>query len=181
MNDYKVVDDFRTNLKAKQRENAFKRLVKGVDYVEPVYKAPFEVNEEHMVVMTNEERAFVDKKLHEQQIANRSLSPETMWRVEETRRARDMELEGKIIEYKNKLLARRSSKGRSSNPKNDRLQAAKDLKELKLIEKELVKRRSELQHNFRSFTGDVHYNELKKLDNKNNLAAILAAAKLPKK
>lgn len=181
MNDFKVVDDFRTGLKSKQRENQYKRLVKGVDYVEPVYKAPFEVNEEHMAVMTNAERSFVDKKLHEQQIANRSLSPDAMWRVEETRRARDMELERKIIEYKQKLLSRRGSKGPSSNPKNDRVQAARDLKELKLIEKELVKRRSELQHNFRSFTGDVHYNELKKLDSKTNLAAILAAAKLAKK
>lgn len=89
-----------------------------------------------------------------------------------------MELEKKIIEYKHKLLARRSNKGNSSNPKNDRLQAAKDLKELKLIEKELTKRRSELQHNFRSFTGDVHYKELAKMDAKTNINAIIKAAKL---
>ena len=94
------------------------------------------------------------------------------------RRARDKELENKIVEYKNKLLARRSNKGVNSNPKNDRQQAARDLKELKLIEKELSKRRSELQHNFRSFTGDVHYKELAKLDSKTNLAAIIKAAKM---
>ena len=78
------------------------------------------------------------------------------------------------------MLARRSNTNaaKSSNPKNDRHQAARDLKELKLIEKELTKRRSELQHNFRSFTGDVHYKELAKLDAKTNLSAILKAAKL---
>ncbi len=78
-----MVDDFRTELKIKQRQNANKRLIKGVDYVEPVYKAPFEISEEHKTVMTNEQREFVDRELAKNQ--GRSLSPESLWRVEETR------------------------------------------------------------------------------------------------
>jgi hypothetical protein len=60
-----------------------KNLVKGVDYVEPVMNAPFDINEEHMTVMTNEERAALDKKL--QDARQKSLSPETLWRLEEER------------------------------------------------------------------------------------------------
>ena len=84
-------------------------------------------------------------------------------------------MEGKIREYTNKLLVRRNNK--STNPKHDRFQAARDLKELKLIEKELSKRRSELQHNFRSFTGDYHYKETAKLDAKATVANILKTTK----
>lgn len=78
-----MVDDFRTELKKKQRQNAYKRMVKGVDYVEPVYNSPFDVSEEHKQVLTNEQREFVDKEIAKNQ--NRSLSPETLWKVEETR------------------------------------------------------------------------------------------------
>jgi hypothetical protein len=78
-----MVDDFRTELRTKQRRNAHKRLVKGVDFVEPVYNAPFDISEEHKTVMTNEQREFVDRELAKGQ--GRALSPESMWRVEETR------------------------------------------------------------------------------------------------
>jgi len=51
--------------------------------VEPVYNAPFDISEEHKTVMTNEQREFVDRELAKGQ--GRALSPESMWRVEETR------------------------------------------------------------------------------------------------
>lgn len=78
-----MVDDFRNDLKIKQRQMAYKRITKGVDYIEPVYKSPYDVSEEHKMVMTNEQREFVDKKLAENQ--NRALSPDALWRVEEQR------------------------------------------------------------------------------------------------
>ena len=81
--DRKITDKFKNDLKTQQRKMFGKRLVKGVDYVEPVMKAPFDINEEHMTVMTNEERAALDKKLDAAR--QRSLSPETLWRLEEER------------------------------------------------------------------------------------------------
>ena len=141
VNDALVTDEFRTKLKTQQRKNQYKRLTKGVDYVEPVKQAPFDISEDHLIVMTKEERELVDKAIEAQQ--NRPISPNTMYQIEEERRQRDNELQARIRDYTNKLLIRRLNK--SQNPKLDRIQAAKDLKELKKIEKELEQRRMELQ------------------------------------
>lgn len=141
VNDALVTDDFRTKLKAQQRKNQYKRLTKGVDYVEPAKQAPFDISEDHLMVMTNQERELVDKAIAAQQM--RPISPSTMYLIEEERRQRDNELQARIRDYTNKLLVRRLNK--SQNPKMDRIQAAKDLKELKKIEKELEQRRMELQ------------------------------------
>ena len=78
-----MVDDFRVDLKAKQRKLFNKRLVKGVDYVEPVLKAPFDINDDNLMVMNNEDRAYYDAKLADQRM--RPLSPDTLWRIEEER------------------------------------------------------------------------------------------------
>jgi len=81
--DKKVTDKFKDNLKADQRKLFNKRLVKGVDFVEPVHKAPFDISDDHLMVMNNEDRAYLDKRLEEER--NRSLSPNTLWRIEEER------------------------------------------------------------------------------------------------
>ena len=83
INDNKMVDDFRSSMKAKQRQMAYKRLTKGVDFVEPVHKAPFDISEDHLMIMSNEQREFLDKKLAENQM--RPLSPDTLWKIEEQR------------------------------------------------------------------------------------------------
>ena len=70
-------------MKAKQRKLFNKRLVKGVDYVETVLKAPFDISDDYLMVMNNEERAYYDAKLADQQM--RPLSPDTIWRIEEER------------------------------------------------------------------------------------------------
>jgi hypothetical protein len=62
---------------------AYKRLTKGVDFVEPVHKAPFDISEDHIPVMTNEQREYLDKKIAENQM--RPLSPDTLWKLEEQR------------------------------------------------------------------------------------------------
>ncbi len=76
-------DEFRQNLRAEQRKLSTKRLLKGVDYIEPIYTAPFDISEDHVPVMTNEERAYYDKKIEMERM--RSLSPNTLMRVEEER------------------------------------------------------------------------------------------------
>ena len=81
--DKKITDKFKDNLKAEQRKFFNKRLVKGVDFVEPVHKAPFDISEDHLMVMNNEDRAYLDKRLDEERM--RSLSPNTLWRIEEER------------------------------------------------------------------------------------------------
>lgn len=58
-------------------------MLKGVDYTEPVMNAPYDISEDHLKVMTNEERELLDKKLRMERM--RSLSPGTLMRIEEER------------------------------------------------------------------------------------------------
>ena len=88
---------------------------------------------------------------------------------------RDNELQDKIREYTNKLLQKREN--RNENPKIDKFQAARDIKELRILEKELEQRRMELQHNFRSYTGTIKYRETAKLTSKATVANILKTDK----
>ena len=88
------------------------------------------------------------------------------------RRIRDHELQEKIREYTEKILNRKNNK--SINPKKDRIQAARDLKELKYIEKELGQRRRELQYNFK---GNMVYKEQAKLNAKVSVENILKMSK----
>lgn len=73
-------------------------------------------------------------------------------------------LQDKIREYTAKLLNRRDNK--SDNPKYDKLQAAKDLRELKAIQREIEQRRYEIQFNIRAYTGGLKFRETAKLHNK---------------
>ena len=84
-------------------------------------------------------------------------------------------MQDKIREYTNKLLKKREL--RNENPKIDKLQAARDIKELRILEKELEQRRMELQHNFRSYTGTIKYRETAKLNAKATVANILKTDK----
>jgi hypothetical protein len=77
------VDNFRQQLKVEQRKLSTKRMVKGVDFIEPIYTAPFDISEDHVPVMTNEDRAYYDKKIEMGRV--RSLSPKTLMRVEDER------------------------------------------------------------------------------------------------
>jgi hypothetical protein len=70
-------------MKEEQRKLMYKRLVKGVDYVEPVHHAPFDVDEDYIMIMTKEERERLDQRLLHEKM--RSLSPETLWKIEEER------------------------------------------------------------------------------------------------
>lgn len=80
-------------------------------------------------------------------------------------------MQEKIREYSVKLLNRRDEK--SENPKYDRVQAAKDIKELKAIQHELEQRRYEIQYNLRANTGGLLYRETAKLNKKATTANIL--------
>ncbi|CAF0934971.1 unnamed protein product [Brachionus calyciflorus] len=162
VNDKIVAEKFKENLRREQRKLLNKRMVKGIDFVEPVMNAPFDINEDHLKVMTNEERAMLDRKLELERM--RSLSPETLWRIEEERRLRDHLLQDKIREYTVKLLNRRNN--RNENPKYDKIQAAKDLRELKAIHREIEQRRYEIQFNIRAYTGGLKFRETAKLHNK---------------
>lgn len=77
------MNDFRDKLKLDQRKMYNKRLVKGVDYVEPVQNAPFDIDQNYLMILSREEREFLDKKLNAERL--RSLSPGTLWKLEEER------------------------------------------------------------------------------------------------
>jgi hypothetical protein len=113
--------------------------------------------------MSNDEREYLDKKLEYE--SKRGLSPETKYKIEEDRRIRDNELQERIYNYTRKLMQRQSDGTNiSNNPKKDRLQAVRDLKELKSIKQELEQRRAEIQHNHRTYTGDLIYKDKIKLN-----------------
>lgn len=82
-NDKVVTNKFKDSLRKEQRKLLHKRLTKGVDYTEPVMNAPYDISEEHLKVMTNEEREELDNRLRMERM--RSLSPGTMMRIEEER------------------------------------------------------------------------------------------------
>jgi hypothetical protein len=77
------VEEFRDEMKEEQRKLAYKRLVKGVDYEEPVRNAPFDIDDDYINIMTKEEREKLDERLLHEKM--RSLSPGTLWKIEEER------------------------------------------------------------------------------------------------
>ena len=156
-------------MRAEQRKWQNKRLVKGVDFVEPVYSAPFDISEDYVPVMNNEDREFYDRKIEIERM--RSLSPNTLLRIEEERRKRDNYLQEKIREYTQKFLSRRGEAS-SSEPAYDRMEAARDLRELKAIQRELEQRRAELQFNLKAHTGGIIYRETKKLNARAKLSFV---------
>jgi hypothetical protein len=126
-----VIDHFRDNLKETQRKLLHKRMVKNVDYVEPVRQAPFDIDDNYIEIMNNEERARLDDIMMREQM--RAISPDTLMKIEDERRARDNYLQDKIREYTNKLLARRDQP--KGDAKQDKFQAAQDLREVNKLKK----------------------------------------------
>lgn len=169
VNDQQKVNDFRQKMRNEQRKLAARRMRKGVDYLETVYKAPFDISEDYVPVMTNKEREFYDKQIEIER--NRPLSPTTLLRIEDERRSRDNYLQDKIREYTNRLLARRQNQ--STNPLEDKLQAARDIRELKAIQREIEQRRQELQYNLRAYTGGMIFKETKKLNSRAKLSFVM--------
>ncbi len=81
------------------------------------------------------------------------------------RRIRDHDLQDKIRDYTKKLLSKRQTDTTFSSAKKDRIEAAKDIRELKMIEKELEQRRMELQYNYKAYTGsNLAYKEMAKIN-----------------
>lgn len=78
-----MVNEFRDKMKLEQRKLYNKRLIKGVDYTEPVQKAPFDISEDYLMVMSKKDREFLDKRL--EAARNKPVSPETLWQIEEER------------------------------------------------------------------------------------------------
>lgn len=73
------------------------------------------------------------------------------------------------------MLRRRDdqTKNDKSEPKYDRLQAARDIRELRAIQRELEERRMEIQFNLRAYTGGLVFRETAKLNKKATVASIL--------
>ena len=79
-------------------------------------------------------------------------------------------MQEKIREFTQKLLSRRSNK--SEDPTYDKIQAARDIRELKAIQRELEQRRIELQYNLRAHTGGIVFRETKKLNSRAKLSYV---------
>ena len=81
--DQAYIEQFRDEMKEEQQKLLFKRLVKGVDYEEPARKAPFDIDDDYINIMSKEEREKLDDRLLHEKM--RSISPETLWKIEEER------------------------------------------------------------------------------------------------
>jgi hypothetical protein len=70
-------------MREKQRKMKYKKMIKNVDYMEPAKVAPFDVDNNHMIIMSSESRARLDQQLKDAQM--RPISPDTLARIEEER------------------------------------------------------------------------------------------------
>ncbi|XP_052102130.1 leucine-rich repeat-containing protein 27-like isoform X4 [Mytilus californianus] len=141
--DENVLKEWRHETKIKQQKRQIEIMRTGKkDYVDPVEKAPFDIDENHIKVMSNEERIKQDVKTAHERL-RRQLSPASRQRVEEEKAARIKELEKKIKLHTSQMHSRR--KQQKGTPQEEMEAARRDLEIVKNLQKDLLKRYQELK------------------------------------
>ncbi|CAC5425933.1 unnamed protein product [Mytilus coruscus] len=141
--DENVLKEWRHETKIKQQKRQIEIMRTGKkDYVDPVEKAPFDIDENHIKVMSNEERIKQDVKTAHERL-RRQLSPASRQKVEEEKAARIKELEKKIKLHTSQMHARR--KQQKGTPQEEMEAARRDLEIVKNLQKDLLKRYQELK------------------------------------
>ncbi|XP_052102128.1 leucine-rich repeat-containing protein 27-like isoform X2 [Mytilus californianus] len=151
--DENVLKEWRHETKIKQQKRQIEIMRTGKkDYVDPVEKAPFDIDENHIKVMSNEERIKQDVKTAHERL-RRQLSPASRQRVEEEKAARIKELEKKIKLHTSQMHSRR--KQQKGTPQEEMEAARRDLEIAEDLHKELMSTRKNLEYRFRAFTAEV--------------------------
>ncbi|VDI52655.1 Hypothetical predicted protein [Mytilus galloprovincialis] len=123
--DENVLKEWRHETKIKQQKRQIEIMRSGKkDYTDPVEKAPFDIDENHIKVMSNEERIKQDVKTAHERL-RRQLSPASRQKVEEEKAARIKELEKKIKLHTSSMHARR--KQQKGTPQEEMEAARRDL------------------------------------------------------
>ncbi|VDI52648.1 Hypothetical predicted protein [Mytilus galloprovincialis] len=151
--DENVLKEWRHETKIKQQKRQIEIMRSGKkDYTDPVEKAPFDIDENHIKVMSNEERIKQDVKTAHERL-RRQLSPASRQKVEEEKAARIKELEKKIKLHTSSMHARR--KQQKGTPQEEMEAARRDLEIAEDLHKELMSTRKNLEYRFRAFTAEV--------------------------
>ncbi|XP_050399386.1 leucine-rich repeat-containing protein 27 isoform X1 [Patella vulgata] len=151
--DEQLLKDWRDESKKLQQKKYIHVLHTGnIDFEDPVTKAPFAIEKDHIKVMSKEERIKADVKVAHEKI-RRPISPGTKQRIEAEKTARIKELEKKIKEHSSQMLERR--KQPKGSPQEEMEAAKKELAIAEELHKQLKVKRGELEYRFKAFTADI--------------------------
>ncbi|XP_033756544.1 leucine-rich repeat-containing protein 27-like isoform X2 [Pecten maximus] len=151
--DEELLKEWRHETKKLQQKRYFDSLRRGTkDFVDPVEKAPFDVDKNHMKIPTNEERIKQDVKNAHERI-RRTLSPTSRQKIEDEKAARIRELERRIKQHTSQMHERR--KQPKGTPQEEMEAAKRELDVAEDLHKELSLSRKKLEYRFRAFTGDL--------------------------
>ncbi|XP_033756545.1 leucine-rich repeat-containing protein 27-like isoform X3 [Pecten maximus] len=141
--DEELLKEWRHETKKLQQKRYFDSLRRGTkDFVDPVEKAPFDVDKNHMKIPTNEERIKQDVKNAHERI-RRTLSPTSRQKIEDEKAARIRELERRIKQHTSQMHERR--KQPKGTPQEEMEAAKRELDVVKSLQKDLMKRYQELK------------------------------------
>ncbi|XP_069139584.1 leucine-rich repeat-containing protein 27-like isoform X4 [Argopecten irradians] len=151
--DEELLKEWRQETKKLQQKRYFDSLRRGTkDFVDPVEKAPFDVDKNHMKIPSNEERIKQDVKNAHERI-RRTLSPTSRQKIEDEKAARIRELERRIKQHTSQMHERR--KQPKGSPQEEMEAAKRELDVAEDLHKELSLSRKKLEYRFRAFTGDL--------------------------
>ncbi|XP_069139582.1 leucine-rich repeat-containing protein 27-like isoform X2 [Argopecten irradians] len=141
--DEELLKEWRQETKKLQQKRYFDSLRRGTkDFVDPVEKAPFDVDKNHMKIPSNEERIKQDVKNAHERI-RRTLSPTSRQKIEDEKAARIRELERRIKQHTSQMHERR--KQPKGSPQEEMEAAKRELDVVKSLQKDLMKRYQELK------------------------------------
>ncbi|KAK6186062.1 hypothetical protein SNE40_008169 [Patella caerulea] len=141
--DEQLLKDWRDESKKLQQKKYIHALHTGnIDFEDPVAKAPFAIEKDHIKVMSKEERIKADVKIAHEKM-RRPISPGTKQRIEAEKTARIKELEKRIKEHSSQMLERR--KQPKGSPQEEMEAAKKELAIVKFLQKDLIRRYQELK------------------------------------
>ncbi|CAH1784520.1 unnamed protein product [Owenia fusiformis] len=142
--DKDLLSGWRDETKQQQRKLQFDAMRKGPpEFLEPVRKAPFDIDQDHIKIPTNEQRIKEEVKATHEKI-RRAASPNTIQKLEMERRMRDNELKEKLKKHSEKMAERRSLPKKS--PQEEMQLAQRELEIVKRLQKELIGRYNNLHH-----------------------------------
>ncbi|XP_074641989.1 leucine-rich repeat-containing protein 27-like [Tubulanus polymorphus] len=150
--DQEKLDEWRDETKRKQRQKYMQRLKKGTDFEETVKKSPYAIEDEHIKILSNEERIKREVEEAHEKIRH-AMSPDTKKKIEEARATRDRELEKKINLHTHEMIERR--KQPKGNPQDEMKVAKRELEMAHELQQQLQARRKQLEYRFQAFTGEM--------------------------
>ncbi|XP_045189197.2 leucine-rich repeat-containing protein 27-like isoform X3 [Mercenaria mercenaria] len=141
--DEEMLKDWRNETKRLQQKKYFDSLRKGTkDFLDPVQAAPFDIDQDYVKIPTNEERIKHEVKMAHEKI-RRQVSPASRQRIEEEKAQRILQLEKRIKAHTTQMHERR--KQPKGSPQEEMEAARRELEVVKMLQKDLLRRYTELK------------------------------------